>query len=581
MVSPTYKQYRTGLFTYLAPQWRIMIVLAVFLFGGIASQVLSPQILRYFIDAVQRKSSDTVLLSAGFVFMVAALGQQAMGVAETALTQNIGWTATNALREDLLEHALKLRMSFHTAHTPGELIERIDGDVTILANFFSAFVIRILGSTLLLIGVLIVQFRASSIIGSVMLLFALATLGILIRLRGIAREDWTAGRQSSAELAGFVEEHSVGREDIRSNDAIPYSMERLQGIMHTLRIAYRRANMRGHVTAVVAQLSLILGTSLGLGIGAYLYVHGSISLGTVYVTGYYGYLLAQPLGLLSDQIGDFQQASASLVRITKLFAEPEEGDSAATMPVPDSAPEVDFQNVSFGYRPGEPVIKALTFRIRSGMTLGILGRTGSGKTTISRLLFRLYDPQAGTISLSGAPLREMQLQELRRRIGLVTQDVDLFDASVRENVALFDESVRDDAILRAIEDLGLLDWYERLPAGLDTRLHGGSGLSGGEAQILALIRVFLKDPTVVILDEASSRLDPATERFLDAALDRLLAGRTTIVIAHHLPTIRRCRDILILSHGEIVEQGDRIALETDPKSHFSAMLHSAKEGIVA
>lgn len=579
-VGLTPKQYRSLLSTYLAPQWRSMIVLAVFLFGGIALQVLNPQILRFFIDAAQRGSSDTVLLGAAIIFMAAALGQQALGVAETALSQRIGWTATNALRGDLMQHVFKVRMSFHTIHAPGELIERIDGDVTLLANFFSAFVIRILGSTLLLIGVLIVQFRISWIIGISMLVFTLATLGVLLRLRGISREEWVAGRQSSAELAGFIEEQLAGREDIRSNDAIPYSMERLRGIMRTLMVNYRWANMKGHITAVVAQLSLTLGASLGLGIGAYLYVHGSISLGAVYVTSYYGYLLAQPLGLLSDQIGDFQQASASLGRIASFLAEPEEDVSAATLPMSDVPPEIDFYQVSFGYHPAEPVLSGLTFRIKAGTRLGILGRTGSGKTTISRLLFRLYEPQRGLITLSGVPLPEIRLPDLRRRIGLVTQEVDVFDASVRENLTLFDESVPDDTLLRAIENLGLLDWYEQLPAGLDTRLHGSAALSGGEAQILALIRVFLKDPTVVILDEASSRLDPATERFLDAALDRLLAARTTIVIAHHLPTIRRCRDIVILSNGRIVEQGDRATLEADPKSHFSALLRGAKEGIV-
>lgn len=574
-------QYRTLLTTYLAPQWQHLIVLAALLFGGTTLQILSPQILRYFIDAAQRGSSDRLLFSAGALFMAAALLQQVLSVADSATSQRVGWSATNALREDLMGHMLGLPMSFHTAHTTGELIERIDGDATLLANFFSAFVIQVLGSCVLLVGVLIALFHVSWVIGSVMLVFALATLSVLAWLRGIARNDWAAGRQSSAELAGFLEEQLSGREDIRSSDAVPFSMEQLQAIMYTLKLNYRRANVRGHITAVVTQGSLTVGVVLGIGIGAYLYVHGSISLGTVYVTSYYGYLLAQPLGLLSNQIGDFQQASASLERIVSILSQTAEDLSTGTLVMPDAAPDIGFHHVSFGYQPSEPVVRDLTFDIAAGSTLGILGRTGSGKTTITRLLFRLYHPQQGTISVSGVPLGEIRLPELRSHVGLVTQDIDLFEVSVRDNLTFFDDSIPDTVILQAIKDLGLLDWYRRLPEGISTLLRGSSTLSSGEAQLLALIRVFLKNPTVVILDEASSRLDPATERLLETALDRLLTGRTSIVIAHHLPTVRRCKDIVILSEGRIIEQGRLAELEANPQSHFSRLLRTAQEGVVA
>lgn len=580
-VTVTFRQYRTFLTTYLASQRPRLILLAVLLFASTTLQVLSPQILRFFIDAAQHGRSVRVLLGAATLFMAATLLQQMLSVADSATSQYVGWSTTNALREHLMGHVLRLPMSFHTAHTSGELIERIDGDVTLLANFFSTFVIQVLGSSVLLIGVIIALFHVSWFIGSAMLLFALGTLGLLARLRGIAREDWVAGRQSSAELVGFVEERLSGREDIRSNDAVPFSMTQLEGIMRTLQINYRRANMRGHITAVVTQGSLTVGLVLGIGIGVDLYIHGAISLGAVYMTSYYGYILAQPLGLLANQIGDFQQASASLGRIASILAETGEDGASGTLCMPDTAPSIGFHHVTFGYQADQPVVRDLTFEIPSGLTLGILGRTGSGKTTISRLLFRLYDPQQGVVTVSSTPLRKFRLPDLRSRTGLVTQDVDLFDASVRDNLTLFDENISDDLILHAIEDLGLLEWYQRLPEGLETRLRGSSTLSSGEAQLLALIRVFLKNPTVVILDEASSRLDPATERLLETTVDRLLAGRTSIVIAHHLPTIRRCQNILILSEGRIVEEGSRAELEANPTSHFSRLLRTAKEGILA
>ena len=183
------------------------------------------------------------------------------------------------------------------------------------------------------------------------------------------------------------------------------------------------------------------------------------------------------------------------------------------------------------------VLHDVSFALEPGTTLGLLGRTGSGKTTLTRLLFRLYDPTAGEIRLGGRDLRDLRLADLRRHVGMVTQEIQLFHASVRDNLAFFDPTIPDGRILAALDELGLWEWYESLPDGLDTKLAGGGGLSAGEAQLLAFVRVFLKDPGLIILDEASSRLDPATEQRLTQAMTRLLRGRTAIIIAHRLPTV--------------------------------------------
>ncbi len=237
--------------------------------------------------------------------------------------------------------------------------------------------------------------------------------------------------------------------------------------------------------------------------------------------------------------------------------------------------------------------------------LGVLGRTGSGKTTLTRLLFRLYDVDTGTIRLTtddatlpaavgGRPsavsvdIRAVPLGELRRHVGLVTQDVQLFAATVRDNLTLFNNNdpdrpaIDDDRILAALEALGLGDWLHGLPAGLDTVLEGGGkGLSAGEGQLLALARVFLRDPRLVVLDEASSRLDPGTERRLEQALDRLLDGRTGIIIAHRLRTVLRADDILILENGRVIEHGPRAALAADPTSRFYRLLQTGLEEVLA
>ncbi len=241
-----------------------------------------------------------------------------------------------------------------------------------------------------------------------------------------------------------------------------------------------------------------------------------------------------------------------------------------------------FENVDFGYVENEPVLSDLTFRLEAGKVLGLLGRTGSGKTTLARLILRLYDTDAGSVLLGDRNVKSYGLDELRNTVAMVTQDVQLFQASVRDNLTFFDSSVTDARLEEVIEVLGLADWYSALPEGLDSRLQaGGKGLSAGEAQLLAFTRIFLRDPRLVILDEASSRLDPATEALIERVVDRLLVGRTAIVIAHRLATVNRAEEILIIGDGRAVEKGSRSRLAKDEGSTFFRLLQTGMEEVLS
>jgi len=282
-----------------------------------------------------------------------------------------------------------------------------------------------------------------------------------------------------------------------------------------------------------------------------------------------------------------QRAAASLNRIIDLFDQEPAIRDEAGRPFPSGPLTVRFADVSFAYAddPATRVLKDVDFTLAPGRILGLLGRTGSGKTTLTRLLLRFYDVTAGAIRLGRAgqmvDLRETGQEAIRKRIGMVTQDVELFHATVRDNLTLFDDTIADEHILTALAELGLQPWLESLPHGLDTKLEGGSSLSAGEAQLLALGRVFLADAGLIILDEASSRLDPATEILLEQALDRLLAGRTAIIIAHRLGTVRRADEIMILEEGRIVELGERARLAVDPGSQFYHLLQVGMEEALA
>jgi ABC-type multidrug transport system fused ATPase/permease subunit len=285
-----------------------------------------------------------------------------------------------------------------------------------------------------------------------------------------------------------------------------------------------------------------------------------------------------PLNQLSGQLGTLQLATAGLRRIGELLdTHPIIADGPGPL-LATGAISVAFERVSFGYQEDKSVLHDVSLQLPAGQVLGLLGRTGSGKTTLTRLLFRLYDPTGGAILVDGVDLRCRAVQDLRRRIGLVTQDVQLLQASVRDNLTLYDAGIADARILRALEDLGLGDWYRDLPDGLDTELDTqGIGLSAGQAQLLALTRVLLRDPGVVILDEASSRLDPATEALLVRAMSRLLQDRTAIVIAHRLSTVARADQILILQDGRVAEYGPRSVLAADPGSRFAQLLRTGLE----
>ncbi len=573
--------YRDLLARYLTPQWRRAVALALLLFTVTGLQLLNPLIIRRFIDQAMGGSAADTLAVIAAAFMVVAIATQAVSVAATYLSEQVGWTATNLLRRDLTMHCLRLDMPFHATHTAGELIERIDGDVTALANFFSQFVIRVLGSGLLLLGVLALTFREDARIGLALGAFVLVAAAVLSRIHSFGVPYVTADREAAARLFGFIEERLAGADDIRANGAGPHAM---RGYYQSGRAAFRSARKAAVVNAGLVSatmLLLMLGYALALALGAYLYRAGEITLGTVYLLFQYTELLRRPLMQVTQQLREFQQAGAGAVRVRQLLDIPAAVPDRAGEPLPDGALTVAFDDVSFAYDDEGPVLSDISFRVEAGSVLGVLGRTGSGKTTLTRLLLRLYDPTSGTIRLGDIDTRAAGVAGLRQRVGVVTQDIQLFQATVRENLTLFDSGIPDDHIIRVLTDLGLDGWLASLAGGLDTELEpAAGGLSAGEAQLLAFARVFLRDPGLVILDEASSRLDPATERLIERAVGLLLSGRTGIIIAHRLATVQRVDHILILEDGRIAEQGTRRALAADPRSRFSGLPRAESGGAV-
>jgi ABC-type multidrug transport system fused ATPase/permease subunit len=575
--------YRGLLRTYLAPQGPRLALLAALMLVDLVLHLGLPRVVQTFIDSATGGGELRTLLWIGVAYLVVAVGQNLTLVGWQYVAQNVGLIATNRIRADLTSHCLRLDMGFHNARTPGELIERVDGDVSKLQNFLSQFVVRVILNGLLLAGVVALLLLIDWRVGLPALISVVIAAGCAAALTGPLAAYSVKERQASAELFGLLEERLSGTEDIRANGAVGY----------VLRRHIERSRLLSHAAVVRALLGVIswrslntaitVGGILALTFGAFLALDGVLTLGQVYLIFAYTSMLVQPVEELMRQLDDLQQATASIARVQQLFATaPQVVDAAAPARLPAGALSVELDAVSFAYPDDEPVLRGVSAVVPAGTTLGLLGRTGSGKTTLTRLLLRLYDPSAGAVRLGGVDLRQVQNADLRARVAVVTQEIQLFSASVRDNLTFFDPSIPDARIVEALETVGLGGWARALPAGLDTPLaSGGTGLSAGQAQLLAFARAFLRDPGLIILDEASSRLDPATERQLEQALARLLHGRTAVIIAHRLGTLDRVDQILILEDGQVQEQGPRAALVGDADSRFAQLLRVGLEDALA
>jgi ATP-binding cassette subfamily B protein/ATP-binding cassette subfamily C protein len=402
------QQYWHLLVDYLKPQKGRVVKFAIALLFSIGLQILNPQILRYFIDTAVSGGDDLrsvvdhrqKLFLAALLFIGVALITQVMSITATFYGENVAWKATNALRADLVEHCLTLDLSFHKYRTPGELVERIDGDVQNLSEFFSKFTIHILGNLLMVLGVIVVLFIEDWRAGVAILSFAIIALFTLIKLRSISVFHWGGYRQFSAEFFGFLGEQLTGMEDIRANGAKNYVMHRFYTIIRNWLPIFHKARLADTILWVTTNGMFTFGSVVALIVGAYLWSQQAITIGTVYLLYYYTNILSEPIEQIRNQFEDLQQADASIYRITDLLQVQSQLSTGGEQSIPPGALSIAFENVSFGYNDrglgtGDLVLQDISFNLPAGQVLGLLGRTGSGKTTLARLLLRLYDPQSG------------------------------------------------------------------------------------------------------------------------------------------------------------------------------------------
>ncbi len=574
------KKYGTLLAKYMKNSRLHLVLLALVLAVSIILQLVNPMIISFFIDGIEMNKSMELLIKAAILFILAAFTQQLLAIASTYLSQNIGWRTTNTLRRDLVKHCLTLDMNYFKEHQPGELVERIDGDVNALFNFFSKLFIGFANNILLMTGVVVVLSLQNPLIGAAFVLFLVLSFIILGKTQGDAVDNFGKERELSSKFYGFLGEHLDCTEEIKASGAGSYVSQRFMELLRKWLPIQLKAYLSGYKIWIIMSGLFGLGDIMIFAVGGYLWYKGHISLGLVYLMLNYFQLLESPLDQLKEQMLDIQKATASIIRIEELLNQSSSISDKGTIKLSEKNISLSFDHVCFSYEKEVLVLKDISFELPAGKVLGILGHTGCGKTTLARLVVRFYEPDSGNIRFNGKKQEDILLKDLRSSIAYVTQEVQLFHASVRDNITFFNKDISDDEIIATIYKMGLKDWFENIKEGLDTILEPGGGMSSGEAQLLTLVRVFLKDPKLIILDEASARLDPVTERFLEQALSTLIEGRACIIIAHRLSTVQRADNILILDKGEILEYGLREELISKKDSRLNELLSYGIEEVL-
>jgi ABC-type multidrug transport system fused ATPase/permease subunit len=491
------------------------------------------------------------------LFLAAGLASWGMTYAQTYLTGWVGERMLADLRTTLFEHLQRLSLGFYERNRAGVIISRLTNDVEALDQLVTDGVSTLVQSTLTLVGTAILLF----VLDWRLALATLSVIPVMSLATALFRRYSTRAYRAVRERLGLVT--ATLAEDIAGMRVVQAFTREQMNIRNFREVSerYRQANQQtvvlsGWYFPFVDLLSTVA-LAIVLGYGGHLYFEGAVEIGTLFAFMLYVQNFFDPVQALSQLYGTFLSATAALDKINDLLDEqPEVVDEANARDLGQLAGDVRFEGVRFRYGRGDEVLHGIDLDVAAGTTVALVGHTGAGKSTIAKLLARFYDPTHGRITLDGVDLRHVRQASLRRQLGVVPQEGFLFAGSVRENIAFGRPDATEDEVVAVARVVGADDFIRELEDGYDTELgERGSRLSLGQRQLVAFARALLADPRILVLDEATSSVDIGTERRIEIALRKLLAGRTAFIIAHRLSTIREADLIVVLEHGRVVEQG--------------------------
>jgi ATP-binding cassette subfamily B protein len=565
------------LLAFAAPyRWRLLFLGAVTVLVT-AAGLSEPLIIGRAIDGglIERDLGVIYLMVGLYVFVNAATW-----VLSYVQTYGMGWVGQNVildLRNALFGHLQSLSLQYYSEQKAGWIISRLTNDIENFNNLLNDGVQNLVKNGLTLIGVFIaiffVDWRLALAVTAIFPVMIVATA--FYRVESV--KAFRRAREAIAEVAAHLQENVSGMRVVQA-----FGRERSSAAEFDRRNeSYKAANARGSVLSAVYFPGVELLGAVGLAIvllyGGFRVVGGAMSVGELVAFVGLINMFFQPVQQLSQLYGDLQSTLVSLDKVFSVIdTEPDRADSPDAKELPSIRGDVEFDRVSFAYNAdADPILRDVDFRIRPGETLAIVGETGAGKSTIVKLLSRFYDPTAGAVRVDGEDLRGVRGSSLRRHMGVVLQDTFLFAGTIRENIRYGRPEATDEEVERAAEIVGADAFVRRLPEGYETNARERGGrLSVGERQLVSFARALLAEPALLVLDEATSSVDLATEAKIEGALDRLLRGRTSVVIAHRLSTVRRADRILVLGGGRVIEGGSHDELLGRPGSSYRRLYES-------
>ncbi len=554
--------------------WMVLVLLVpVALAGAIqpflvgqAISVLKQESTFPWLSDLPVSSAIRVLVGILLISVLLRLGLQGF---QSFNIEALGQRLTARIRNDLFGHAMALSLRFHDRMPVGKLLTRLTSDVNALSEVFGSGAVGVLGDLVSLVVIAVTMILIDWRLGGLLLVTQVPVTLVILWLQRRYRKANYRVREELSQLNADFQENLQGLEVVQM-----FRRETFNGqLFDRTGSAYRQA-VNGtifydsSISAFIEWVALAA-VAVVLALGGWMVTAETMGLGTLTTFILYSQRLFDPLRQLADRFTQIQGGLTAVERIGELLeqpldivdAKPVKDEPSVVRPSASAAcGEVVFEGVSFAYRPDEPILQDLSFRISAGEHVALVGPTGSGKTTLIRLLCRLYEPQVGRIMLDGVDIKTIPLWQLRKQLGVVLQDTFLFSGNVADNLRL-DSSIEDDRLRAICRDLGLDPLLNRLPNGLETELRErGGNLSSGERQLLAVARVAIRNPTVLVMDEATAFMDPSTEATLQRDLDRLLERRTAVVIAHRLATVEAADRIMVLRRGKLIEQGTHLEL---------------------
>lgn len=536
-----------------------LAVAFVFLVLAAAAGLVFPAVLRALLDAAfelkDARALDRLALLLVGVFAVQGVANFGQVYLLSSSTERIVAT----LREQTFAHLIRLSPGFFTERRTGELTSRLSSDLAVLQNLLSTWISEFSRQLLFLVGGVIMLFVTNARLTLTTLAIVPVVVGAALVFGKSLRRASTTVQDRIAEAMGMADEAFGAIRTVQSFTREAEETRRFSAqLAELVRIAVQRARTRALFFSVVGFVAFGAVAAV-LWQGGAQVLAGKLTAGTLVAFLFYALFVAGAVGSMATLFGNVQEAAGAATRVFELL------DSEATVREPAQPRRlpspvrgaVAFEQVSFRYQADQTdVVRAVTLDVAPGEVVALVGRSGAGKTTLASLLPRFWDVSAGRIMLDGVDVRDLSFDSLRGAIGVVPQEPVLFSGTLRENIAYARPSASDVEVEAAARAAHAWEFIERLPDGLATRVgERGVKLSGGQRQRIALARVFLKNPAVVILDEATSSLDTESERFVEEALEELLDGRTTLIIAHRLSTVRRADRVIVMDQGQIAEEG--------------------------